>query len=127
MTIQQLGLLAVLVFLVTPAMSANCADIYSHVDDASHLAEQGYNTSKVEDAESYAKESMSASVEAMWAAQDCGCSNTYNATNLAYSFAKKAYWSGNIKDATSFLKRAKSAANDAMSYATDCEHHKNQI
>ena len=62
-----------LALIAIPAYSADCSDGYSYADDAYTQAKRGYNSDNLEDAEYYAKKTMSDAEDAMSAADDCGC------------------------------------------------------
>lgn len=109
-----------LAFITVPAYSVDCLDAYSYADDSYTQAKRGYNSDNLDDAEYYAKKSMSAAEDAMLAAEDCGCDDAYSAASDAYSYARKADQVGDYDDAVEYLRKAKSSADDAMSYADDC-------
>lgn len=112
--------LLLLIFLPAAAFSADCSDAYSYADEAYTQAKRGYNSDNLDDVQYYAKRAMSATENAMSAAEECGCDDAYSAADEAYDYANKAYRSDDYDDAIDYLRKAKSSADDAMSYADDC-------
>lgn len=115
-----LSILLLPVLLPAVVFSADCSDTYYYADDAYTQASKGYKSDYLDDTHYYAKKTMSASEDAMLAAEECGCDDAYSAAEEAYDYAKKAYRSDDYDDAIDYLRKAKSSADDAMSYADDC-------
>jgi len=109
-----------------PRNSRDCDYAKSYGDDAYTYFKKSYNSSKLYDAQYYAKRGMNAASDAEDEASDsdCDCENAEMAASDAYSYGRKAYNSNNISDAQYYARKAMSSASDISDEADYCDDSK---